>query len=109
MARYVATSLETYTQRNRYDEEQWRFEHEQDSIICTMPDAENQVANARLIAAAPELLEALRDAVSALEDIRQMAESKKRINMADGTSLGSFCRSHLLGKDAVTTKATGQS
>lgn len=47
----------------------WRFQREKDSIICTMPDAENQKANAKLIAAAPDLLESLKQCVERLSVI----------------------------------------
>ena len=38
------------------------------------------------------LLEACSVLMAAVEDIRQMAESRSRVNMADGISLGTFCR-----------------
>lgn len=52
-ARYIATSVEVECSRMG-----WGFVDDRSSIICTMPDAENQKQNARLIACAPELLDA---------------------------------------------------
>lgn len=61
-ARFIATcdmtGVEFELAEGQHGERPWRFENHKDSIICTMPDAENQKANARLIAAAPKLLEA---------------------------------------------------
>lgn len=63
-ARYVATSVEVECSRLG-----WGFVDERSSIICTMPDAENQQQNARLIACAPELLEALKRMWVLWEDV----------------------------------------
>lgn len=63
-ARYVATSVEVECSRMG-----WRFVDDRASIICTMPDAENQQQNARLIAAAPELLGSLKRMWSLWEDV----------------------------------------
>jgi hypothetical protein len=76
-----------------------------------LTDNETVTANAAFIVRAvnchEELVRALQNAEAALEDIRQMAMSKKRINMADRTSLEMFAGCALLPVDAALTKATG--
>lgn len=58
-ARYITTSTDTENIVDG-DDVMWSFNDPDAEIICTMPDAANQQANARLIASAPDLLEALR-------------------------------------------------
>lgn len=70
-ARYVATApeLNTYTFEHFDGTKGWRFEDPKQSIICTLPDAPNQKANATLIAAAPQTLKALKALRAAVQGI----------------------------------------
>lgn len=68
-ARYVTTDVQTEAFNLDTNEPSWRFEDPGAVIICTMPDAANQRANARLIAAAPDLLAACKSALKSLDMI----------------------------------------
>lgn len=101
-ARFIATcdmtGVEFELAEGQHGERPWRFENHKDSIICTMPDAENQKANARLIAAAPELLEALQ---AAWEHLQYCGYGDKwERNCAKSTGLDAQIRSAI-------DKATG--
>jgi hypothetical protein len=86
-ARFVATSTDVETFRQE-DEKIWRFADHKDSIICTMPDSVNQKANARLIAAAPDLLAACYDLAT-----------------ADSAIIGTEYGNELLGKAVLAARA----
>lgn len=66
-ARYITTSPEHYLYEDRFGDKQWAFEQDDAVIICAMRDSENQKPNARLIAAAPDLLAACQAALERLE------------------------------------------
>ena len=78
-------------------------EDPQAKIICALRDSEEQAANARLIAAAPELLKALEDAASTLEFILPPART-----LANAMKFGGTSYDALYAARAALAKAKGQ-
>ena len=70
-ARFITTSTNVEVHLDDTGTEHgWRFDDPDSTIVATMPDAPNQQANARLIAAAPALLAALHAALNMLDTIQ---------------------------------------
>ena len=79
-----------------YDKRDGNWHLDEGSIICQMTDSEEQEANARLIAAAPELLAALQDLVKrcaaldqsvthdGIENCYAIAKAREAIQRAQG-------------------------
>ncbi len=75
------------------------------SLICSTRDSENQVANARLIASAPELLAALNAAESLLSNITQLSQPNHGVMIGDLVRCASVAAEQAR---AAIAKATSQ-
>lgn len=93
-ARFITTSTDVEVHLDDTGTEHgWRFDDPDSTIVATMPDAPNQQANARLIAAAPALLAACKAALDALTDLAVIAKSFYPDNYAQCVKARDLARS----------------
>lgn len=87
--RFVTTDHEFEVFKDRYDEQTFGFGpgDRDGQIICKLTDSSQQAANARLIAAAPCLLSALRRLMLNSEDLGRTAKMTEQFRAAFNSSI----------------------